>query len=97
MVISHLLTAVDAVQPLLQLSKGVTLQAFGPFLRNCGQRLPKKRLWRLRGGLGGGLRGPPRQTISLRTALLTKEAQKSEGLLAGLMLTIGTDRDPTSH
>lgn len=39
---NHLLTAVNAVQPLLQLSEGVTLQAFGPFLRNCGQRLPKK-------------------------------------------------------
>lgn len=58
----HLLTAVDAVQPLLQLSKRVALQALGALLWDGGQWLPKKRL----GGLKEGLRGASGLVLRLR-------------------------------
>lgn len=58
----HLLTAVNAVQSLLQLSKGIALQALSSFFWDRGQRLPKK--W-LR-GLRKGLRGATRLALWLR-------------------------------
>ncbi len=70
----HLLAAINAVQSLLQLSKGVALQALGSLLRDRSQRLPQQ--W-LR-GLREGLRGATGLVLWLRLHLLEKKSQRSK-------------------